>query len=188
MKRLPIVVSLGFACALLVGFSVEAADWTQQTGSTLKFRGEQQGEAFEGGFGRFESKISFDPAALETAKFDVSIDITSADTANSERDETMLGADFFDSARFPKAQFSTGTFREIAPGRYEAEATLRIRDKSVALKFPFSWTAAADGAELRAEVELNRLDFDIGTGDWEDADSVGHKVVVMVRLLLKPAA
>jgi polyisoprenoid-binding protein YceI len=161
-----------------------AADWKQQAGSTLKFSGLQQGEAFDGQFGRFVSTIRFDPAALADAKFDVTIDIASADSANSERDETLLGAEFFDSTRFPKARFVTGTFRQIAPGKFEADATLTIRDKSVAVKFPFTWTGDAGAAELKAKVTLDRLAFDVGTGEWEDEETVGRKVEVNVHLRL----
>jgi polyisoprenoid-binding protein YceI len=172
--------------ATLLGLagSTSAADWKQQAGSTLKFSGIQQGEAFEGGFGRFTSSIRFDPTALAEAKFDVSIDIASADSANSERDETLLGAEFFDSTRFPKARFVTSAFRQIAPGKFEADATLTIRDKSVALKFPFTWTGDAKAAELKAKVTLDRLAFDVGTGEWEDEETVGRKVDVNVYLKL----
>ncbi len=163
-----------------------AADWKQQADSTLKFSGIQQGEAFEGKFGRFASTIHFDPAALADAKFDVAIDIASADSANSERDETLLGAEFFDNARFPKARFVTGTFRQVGPGKFEADATLTIRDKSVPVKFPFTWTGDARTAELKAKVTLDRLAFDVGTGEWEDEETVGRKVDVNVHLKLAP--
>lgn len=180
---------VGFVSLVLLGASsiAQASDWTQQVGSTLGFSGSQQGEAFNGAFKSFQSQIRFDPKSLAGAKFDVTIDIKSADSANSERDETMLGDDFFASARFPNAHFVTGAFREIAPGKFEADATLTIRDKSVALKFPFTWTGDAGNAELRSKVTLDRLAFGVGSGDWEDESSVGHKVDVDVMLKLKSA-
>jgi polyisoprenoid-binding protein YceI len=165
---------------------LKAADWKQQAGSTLSFKGQQQGETFDGQFRKFNANIHFDPAALADAKFDVEIDITSADSANSERDETMLCSEFFDSKKFPKAHFVTKAFRLIAPGQYEADAVLTIRDKSVALKFPFTWSGNAMSAELKSKVTLDRLAFDVGTGDWEDASSVGHQVEVIVHLKLAP--
>jgi polyisoprenoid-binding protein YceI len=177
-----------FALSALLGFASlsNAADWKQQAGSTLAFAGTQQGEAFSGQFRRFDSSISFDPANLASARFDVSIDVTSADSANSERDETMLGAEFFDSARFPKAHFVTTSFRQVAPGKFEADATLTIRDKSMALKFPFTWSGDAKSAELKAKVTLDRLAFNVGSGEWEDEETVGHKVEVDVHLKLAP--
>jgi polyisoprenoid-binding protein YceI len=173
------------ASALFLGATLaQAADWKQQAGSTLRFAGTQQGERFDGGFQRFQSTIRFDPAALADASFDVDIDITSADTANSERDETLLGDDFFDSARFPRARFTTTTFRQLAPGKFEADARLTIRDRTVALKFPFTWQGDAKSATLDARVTLDRLAYDVGTGEWEDESSVGHDVDVIVHLVL----
>ncbi|MDZ4811737.1 MAG: YceI family protein [Pseudomonadota bacterium] len=182
--NLLIVVLCGLSS--LVNATPNAADWKQQTGSTLGFTGQQQGEPFQGHFRKFASTIRFDPAVLAKARFDVSIDISSADSANSERDETMLGAEFFDSKKFPKARFTTRAFRQIAPGKFEADATLTIRDKSVALKFPFTWSGDAKSAVLKAKVTLDRLAFGLGTGDWEDESSIGYKVEVNVYLKLAP--
>lgn len=186
MNRFQASFAFLLSAALCLPALASAADWKQQPGSTLGFTGEQQGEAFNGQFRTFTSVIRFDPAALADARFDVSIDVTSADSANSERDETMLGADFFDTANFPKAHFVTQAFRQIAPGQFEADATLTIRDKTIGLKFPFTWTADAKSAELKSRVTLNRLAFGLGTGDWEDPSSVGHSVDVTVDLKLAP--
>ena len=175
---------LAASALFLAATLAQAADWKQQAGSTLRFAGTQQGERFEGGFQRFQSTIRFDPAALADASFDVVIDIASADTANSERDETMLGDGFFDSTRFPKARFVTTAFRQLAPGTFEADANLTIRDRTVALKFPFTWAGDAEAATLDAKVTLDRLAYGVGTGDWEDASAVGHSVDVMVHLVL----
>ncbi len=181
-----LIVALCGLSSLVIAAPAANTDWKQQTGSTLSFTGEQQGEPFQGQFRKFASTIRFDPAVLAEARFDVSVDITSADSANSERDETMLGAEFFDSKKFPKARFTTGAFRQIAPGKFEADATLTIRDKSVALKFPFTWSGDAKSAVLKAKVTLDRLAFGVGTGDWADGSSVGHKVDVNVHLKLAP--
>lgn len=172
----------------LLGFAslATAANWKQQPGSTLGFSGQQQGEAFDGQFRTFAAQIHFDPAAIADAHFDVSIDIASADTANSERDETMLGADFFDSAKFSKAHFVTSKFRQLSPGKFEADATLTIRDKTMPVKFPFTWSGDAKAAVLDAKVTLDRLAFGLGSGEWEDESSVGHKVEVIVHLKLAP--
>lgn len=186
MNRVVIARVIALPALLIFASWADAVDWKQQAGSSLRFSGTQQGEAFSGEFRNFESSIRFDPADPGSARFDVTIDVTSADTANSERDETMLGTEFFDISRFPKARFVTTQFRQIAPGAFEADATLTIRDKSVALKFPFNWSGDARSAELKAKVTLDRLAFDVGSGEWEDEESIGHKVDVLVHLKLAP--
>lgn len=169
--------------ALLASFAAHSADYTMRAG-TLKFSGQQQGEAFEGRFDTFTPVIQFDAAALAASKLDVSIDLASADTRNSERDDTLKGSDFFAIADFPKARFVTQAIRAVDATHFEADATLTIRDKTVALKFPFAFEPNADGARLKARVTLDRLAFGIGSGDWADASMIGHQVEVNVDLSL----
>ncbi len=169
--------------ALIASSSTLAADYTMRTG-TLTFAGQQQGEAFEGRFDRFAPTIQFDAAQLATSKLDVSIDLASADTQNSERDDTLKGSDFFAIADFPKARFVTSAMRAIDATHFEADATLTIRNKTVALKFPFTFEPNADGARLKARVTLDRIAFDVGTGDWADESMIGHQVEVNVDLSL----
>src|SRR5690606_35373233 len=89
----------------------DASDWTVQAGaSALRFTGSMQGERFEGGFDRFQAEIRFDPADLAGARFEVTVDLASADTDNEERDETLLGPDFFNVERSPQAHYSASRF------------------------------------------------------------------------------
>jgi len=174
--------TLAFA-ALLASSAVYSADYTMRAG-TLKFSGQQQGEAFEGRFDTFTPVIQFDAAALATSKLDVSIDLASADTQNSERDDTLKGSDFFAIADFPKARFLTQSIRAVDATHFEADATLTIRNQTVALKFPFTFEPNADGARLTAKVTLDRLAFGLGTGDWADESMIGHQVEVNVDVSL----
>lgn len=169
--------------ALLVSPSAFAADYAMRAG-TLKFSGQQQGEAFEGRFDAFTPTIRFDADQLATSTLDVSIDLASADTQNSERDDALKGSDFFAIADFPKARFVTKSIRAVDATHFEADAALTIRDQTVTLKFPFTFEPNADGARLKAKVTLDRLAFGIGTGDWADEGMIGHKVDVNVDLSL----
>lgn len=170
----------------LISFSMVSAanTWTVQPGSKLSFEGTQQGEVFSGQFKKFNAQIMFDPTDLAHAKFDVSVDIASVDSQNSERDDAVRGTDWFDSQRFPQARFVTTAFRALGPGKFEADASLSIRGKTIPLKFPFSWKVNNGGAELNAQVTLDRLAFGIGAGDWADEELVGAKVKVSVDLKL----
>ena len=43
----------------------------------------------------------------------------------------------------------------------------------------------ADGVEMAGRVELQRLDFGIGTGEWSSGDEIGLDVTVEFRLTLQ---
>jgi polyisoprenoid-binding protein YceI len=161
-----------------------AKDWQVDAAqSTLGFSGDYQGEAFDGVFKRFDAKISYDDADLATAKFDVSVDLSSVDTQSSERDETLASSDFFETSKYPQAHFVTQSFARAADGSVTAQGTLTLHgtSKPVVLKVKFAPTA--DGATLDVDTTLDRLDFSLGSSrDWAD---VGKAVTVHGHLVLR---
>lgn len=184
MKRILCTVLL-LAAAIPV---VAAPSWQVQPGSTLRFAATTQGEAFDGGFGRFDAAIAFDPADLAGARFTVEIDLASVDTANSERDDALRGAEFFAVESQPQARYIATRFRPgDAPGRFVAEGELSLNGHTRPVPLHFTWAAEGSGAVLEGEAGLDRLAFGLGEGDWADADLIGHDVRVHTRLLLAPA-
>jgi polyisoprenoid-binding protein YceI len=150
--------------------------------SQLSFAGSAQGESFEGRFARFSATVSIDGAATALT---AEVDVTSVDTQNSERDETLATAEFFDFEKFPKATFRTTSCRAAGAGRFECDAELTIRDRTRKLAFPFTLNEGGK-ATLDAKVTLDRTQFDVGTGDWAGEDAVAHAVAVTVHLALTP--
>jgi len=114
----------------------------------------------------------------------VSVDIASLDTQNSERDHTALGADFFDTAKFPKAHFVTTAFRKTADGRVVADGVLTLRGVSKPVALTVRFKPDGDTATLEVTAQLKRLDFGIGTGQWADPSMIGDGVTVRGHLLL----
>ncbi|MGH8182349.1 MAG: YceI family protein [Rhodanobacteraceae bacterium] len=152
--------------------------------STLTFTNTYQNVEYTGQFRRFAAHIVYDPADLAHAKFDVTVDVTSLDTENSERDHTALGADFFDTAKFPKAHFVTTAFHKAANGEVLADGMLSLRGvtKPVTLKVKFA--PHRGSATLDVTAQLQRLDFGIGTGQWADPSMIGDGVTVHGHLML----
>lgn len=191
--------ALALFAALLCGpFSdAPARDWLiDPEDSRLGFSATAQGERFDGRFQRFEANIRFDPEALDQASFDVHIDLASVDTDNVERDDTLRGGDFFAVRRHPEARYLAESFRALGNDRYAADGTLGLRGIERPTTLLFAWRGEGAGAPgggavlegralLIGEAGLNRLDFDLGTGDWADAGTIGHRVEVSVRLNLR---
>jgi len=180
---MPVRFLLSFMLFPLVCVQVQARDWqTDAAKSSLTFKGTYQGGPFDGRFGKFEAAIAFDEADLSKAKFDVKINVASAATESSERDDTLKTPEFFDSARFPQAHFVTESFGKGSDGGLEAKGSLTIRNitKPVTLKVKF--VAGGNTATLDVDTTLNRLDFDLGVGgDWAD---IGKDVPVHGHLVL----
>jgi polyisoprenoid-binding protein YceI len=172
---------------LLAATGAQAANYRTQPGSTLGFTATYQDEAFEGSFAKFTPAIRFDPKDLAGSRFDVRIVLASASTANAERDEMLLGSEFFDAAGVPEARYVATRFRALGGNRYVAEGTLSLRGVSKPVPLSFTWTPGAKPV-LVGEATLSRLAFKVGTGDWTDTELLPDAVKVRTRLVLAPAA
>lgn len=170
MKRSTIVLCL----ASLAAGGVYAAQWQAAAPqSKLTFNAVQAGAAFEGQFKKFAATVAFDPAKPTECQFDVSIDTTSVDTQDGERDETLKSADLFDTKRFPQSRYvSKGCTARGQQFVSNGKLTLRNVTRDVPITFTF------DGKTLKGSAQLKRLDFGVGQGDWKDTEWVANDVKV----------
>lgn len=174
--------------ATLLAFSsagFAATAWNaDKAASMLSFSGTAEGEGFAGQFKEFTPNITFDPADLPGSKFDVEIALASADSANAERDETLQGSDFFDTAKTPRASYVATAFRDLGNGKFAADGTLTLRGIAKPVVLEFSWTSDGANATLEGKAVVNRLDFNVGGGDWADAATITHEIGVATTLKL----
>ncbi len=168
---------------LLVPLAANARDWqVDPAKSTLGFQGSYQGEGFEGTFRKFAATIAYDPAALAASKFDVTVELGSADTGSSERDDTLKGSEFFATERFPRAHFVTSAFARGADGGVVAKGNLTIRDRTQPVTLHVRFTESGDSAILDVDTVLKRAEFALGNGsDWVD---IGADIPVHGHLAL----
>lgn len=162
-----------------------AAEWTNSPGSTLGFTGKFQGEAFDGRFKTFTTRLRFDPAKLAGSHLDVRIDLASADTRNEERDEMLRGPEFFNAEKTTSARFTATRFRALGGGRFSADGVLSLNGRNRPVPLSFTWSPGAKPV-LVGKAVVKRLDFGIGTGEWSDTALLPDEVTVSTRLLLAP--
>lgn len=178
---------IALALLLLLPLAALAREWKVDAAhSALTFTGTYQGEKFEGRFQRFDAKVEYDPKDLAHAKFDVTVDVASVNTANTERDQALPRKAFFDTAEFPRAHFSTTRFRTGANGQVFADGTLSLRGVSKPVTLAVKFAPDGSGATLDVDTALKRLDFGIGSGDWADTSMIGNAVAVHGYLVLSP--
>jgi polyisoprenoid-binding protein YceI len=157
--------------------------------SSLTFAFTQAGAQNQGRFKRFP--VSLDLAADGTpSRLEVTVDMTSLDSGDEERDETLRSDDLFAVKKFPQAHFLATQFSKTAGG-FEAQGKLTIRNVTRDLRLPFTWRSATEsGASvgyLAGKVSLMRLDYGVGQGDWKATDQVGNAVAVSYTLRLSAA-
>jgi len=180
----PAAVAAALA-AMLANASVNAADYVQTRGSALAFSTQYEGMVFTGRFPDFQTRLHFDPDHLESAHLDVTIPLASALTGNSERDSTLKTSDFFNIARFAQARYTATGFRALGDGRYAADGTLQLKGIEKPVTLTFHWEAGAP-AILTASAIIQRLDFEVGIGDWSDTGTIPNEVSIAAKVRLRP--
>jgi cytochrome b561 len=172
------------------GFSADsktniAPEWVARPSqSRLGFTATYDGIEFSGEFRKFNAAILFDPENLPGSRFTVDVDVTSAYTADSTRDEALAGEEWFDYERFPLARYDARSFSLQEHGSFVARGRLTIKEYSHPLNLIFNWTVNDDDStSLKVDASMSRLEFGVGTGMWVDP-IVGHDVVVESLLVL----
>ncbi|SFN11547.1 YceI family protein [Dokdonella immobilis] len=160
-----------------------AADYVVDADSTLGFTATFQGEAFDGSFKHFEATIRYDSKDLATSKFDVSVDLSGVATGDKDRDDTLPTSEFFNIAKFPKAHFVTTGFRKVGD-KVVAAGTLSLKGIEKPVELEVSFEPTEHGALLDVATTLQRLDFQVGTGDYADTSTIGDEVRVKGHLVL----
>jgi polyisoprenoid-binding protein YceI len=161
-----------------------AGEWKlDPSKSTLGFSGTQTGAVFQGKFSSFSTAITFDPDHLETSHIDVTVDLASAVTEDTQRDAALPGKDWSDTSEFPQAQFATDAIRRTGAGSYEASGKLTMRGVTRPFVLPFTLDLDGVAAHAKGHVSLLRNEFGIGQGPWSSGQWVALEVGVDVDIV-----
>ena len=152
--------------------------WTVASGGALGFAARWNGDPVNGSFKSWSANILFDPGALEGSSIDVSIDLTSVDTGDSQRDGTLTDSDFFDSSRFAKASYRATRFRALGGNRYRADGTLSLRGVNKSVPLDFTLDIDGNRARARGTATIDRTSFGVGQGDYAGTTEIAGPVAV----------
>ena len=159
--------------------------------SSLDFTFVQAGAQNKGKFKSFAVSFDFAPDNLAASRLEVTVEINSLDTGDSERDETLRGTDMFAVAKYPQAHFLATQINKTAAG-FEAVGQLTMRGVTRPLTVPFTFRSASENAVavgyMNGKTTLKRLDYGVGQGEWKSTDGVGNDVVVGFALRLTSPA
>lgn len=180
-------LALLLACAALS--PAFAAEWKMDpAASRLDFAATFEKTPAPGVFKDFEVRLDFDPERPAEGRLEVRIGIASADMANADINKAIAGAEWFDAARHPQAEFRAAEIRRVQGNSYLARGTLRLKGVPQAVEVPFTWTSAADGVSMQGGFTVKRLPFGIGTGEWTATDVIGPDVTISFRVRLRKAS
>ncbi len=166
--------------------AAHAADWKMDAAaSRLEFAATFENTAAPGVFRQFDTRMHFDAGQPTQGRLDVTIAVGSADMDSADVNKAIGGAEWFDFARFPQAQFHATDIRPAPAGRYLARGMLSLKGVQRPLDVPFTWTAAGDTAQMQGEFIVKRAAFGIGSGEWAATNVVGADVKVKFSVRLR---
>lgn len=151
--------------------------------SELQFSFNQAGAWGTGIFEKFDVRLRLSASDAEPEFLEVIVDVDSLSTRDGERDRMLRGGYFFDVRQHQFATFrSTDIVRHGM--RYVATGQIEIRHTTAELALPFEFARTDGHAEIRGQVDISRLDFGVGHGEWgattwiRDQVRVGYDVVL----------
>ncbi len=155
--------------------------------SALEFSFVQAGAANKARFKNFA--VSFDFAAddLASSHLDVTVEMSSADSADKDRDDTLKGSDLLDVAKYPQARFTAVQITKTADG-FDAAGKLTIRGVTKDAHVPFTFRTTTEQGQsvgyMTGKTTIKRLDFGVGQGDWKTTEWIANDVTVIYTLRL----
>jgi polyisoprenoid-binding protein YceI len=143
----------------------------------------QAGSAFRGEFRRFGGEVCLEGDRVN--RVDVWLDPSSVYSGLPEIDSALRGAEFFAVDRYPRAQFTSGSV-ESKGKSYLARGMLDLKGARRNLDVPFTLRGDANNLVVAGALEVQRLEYAVGTGEWADTKWLGGAVKVSFRARLLP--
>ncbi len=152
--------------------------------SKITFSSKLMGSNLNGGFTKFNGKVSFNPDEPEKAKANLLIEITSFNAGGEELQDEAKGKDWFNTKIFPSANFVSDSVKSLSNGKLEIHGNLTIKGKSVPITMTSTYQLQGKQMVFDGAFQLLRLDFGLGAGNWADTSAVANEVPVKVHLVV----
>jgi polyisoprenoid-binding protein YceI len=187
MKKSGILI-FTLAAFALCGYRITNSWNVVPEGAIINF--ELPDEGTKGTFGGLKATIDFDakdPSAVNT-NIVASIDISTLNSGNQQKDKHLLSPDFFDAEKYPTATFKCSTVGwGLAPDNgksanaYIAKGTLSIKDSTKNVEIPFTFDQDANGGSFKGTLTVFSSDYGITKKSKSGKDKVVVTIIVPVK-------
>lgn len=152
--------------------------------SALKFVALEGSQPVRGVFEQFTLDVAFDPERIAESHIKAEVELGSLKTEDPKLEAALLGAEWLNAGKSPKAVFSSEHIERIpSTNDYYASGKLTLRgvSKPVTLNFRQEFN---DGhaVVITGFSTLQRNDFGVGQGEWQKDDKVKRAVRVEFRV------
>lgn len=168
----------------------QAAEFNQVLAdkSVISFGYKQIGVPLDGKFKKFIAQIDFDPSKPQQAHAKFDIDIASIDAGSSEGDDEVVGKVWFNVKAFPKASFTSTSVKSLGNNHFGLQGKLMIKGKTLPITAPFTFKLDGANAIFDGALNINRLDYAIGEGEWADESTIANQIQIKFHITVAPVA
>jgi len=196
-----LVVTAGLAAVLALPASAGTTTWqidpqhsSAQFGVTHLMISTVRGE-----FHGVKGTVVLDDQDITKSTVNVTIDATSVDTREPDRDKHLKSPDFLDVAKYPSLTFKSTKVEQVSPGELKVTGDLTIRGvtKSVVLnvegpKTPIKDPMGMQRTAVSATAKINRQDYGVSWNKTLDSGGVvvsdDVRITLDVEMVIPPPA
>jgi len=181
------LVALALTQTFMAPAPAQAAQTNQQmvlNQSHIRFVSRQMGVPVEGTFKRFGVGGNFDPRRPDASSITIHVDLSSVDIGNADTEAELKKPGWFDSVRRPMATFKSSAIKPVANGRFDIVGSLTIKGQSMPVTVPVQLVQKNDFTSARGSLQIKRMDYRIGDGEWNDISIVANEVQINFQLTL----
>lgn len=190
MKTIRVISTL--VLTLVAQYAAAGLWQSELDNSEIKFDTIADGAPFDGQFNQFQAELQLSDLGIEHSDISVTLELASVDTQWSDGDMLLMGGDFFNTSQWPKAQLTSTKIRHISGNTYVCDAQLDIKGIKKNIEVTFNAKDIQGGVREQKIITgffvLNRLDFDIGIGEWINTDWIANETQISFKLSLYPAS
>jgi len=132
-----------------------------------------------GTFKSFKGSMESENDDFQDAAIEFTLDVSSIDTNQEQRDGHLKSADFFDAEQFPKISFKSTSFKKVGDD-YELSGDLTLKNVSKSVKLNVEYGGRAtdfygnDKAGFEVSGKISRKEFGL---TWDGITEAGAIVV-----------
>ena len=154
---------------------------TDAADGEVTFRVMQAGAPYIGSFRRFIGEVCFTQGHI--THINASLDPSSVDTGLPELDAALKEKDFFAVREFPRVTF-VSTSVQSQGGTHTTRGTLEVKGNRHEIEVLFYSLQAGGKMSISGSLTLDRLLYDIGTGEWANTKWLGAEVILDISARL----
>jgi len=180
MKNSHKIITLLSIIGLFVTFAFTQIDSKTVKSSSISFVIKNLGLNVDGTLSNLTvTTFNFDEDSLSKSVIEATVDLSTISTGIAKRDDHLKQEEYFDMAKYPKISLKSVRFAKSVKGNVIGYFKLTMKGVSKEVGMPIYVEKKIDGTEFKAEFEVNRLDYGIGTSSNVLSDNA--KITIFVK-------